>query len=152
MEKKFKNQILSVLSVVVVAVLGSVFVGLGMGWFNGLLKPDQWIPNFVIPIVWTLIYLIVSIYIAILSKSDRFDKNNIILFVVNGVLNVLWCLVFFTLHQTFLGLIVIVLNLVAGYVLYLRQDRKVVLARVLVIYPLWLSIATLLNTAIWILN
>ena len=39
-----------VLSVVLVALLGSIFVEMGMDWFDGLNKPTEWIPNIVIPI------------------------------------------------------------------------------------------------------
>lgn len=152
MENKLKYQIWAVVGVVITAVLGSVFVNLGMGWFNGLIKPSQWIPNFVIPIVWTIIYLLVAIYMVLLSKSSKFYKDNIVLFVANGILNVLWCFVFFTLHHTFLGIVVIVINAVLCYMLYFKQEKDNWLAKALLIYPIWLTIATLLNTAMWILN
>ncbi len=41
--------------VILVAVLGSVFVFLGMDRFSALVKPEQWISNIMIPIVWTVI-------------------------------------------------------------------------------------------------
>lgn len=129
-----------------------MFVNLGTNWFNSLIKPSQWIPNFVIPIVWTVIYLLACIYLVILIKNDKFDKKNIILFIVNGILNVLWCLIFFTLKQTFLGLIIIVINLVLGFILYNYQNKDNILAKLLLIYPLWLSVATCLNLCLWILN
>ena len=88
----------------------------------------------------------------LLSKSSKFYKDNIVLFVANGILNVLWCFVFFTLHHTFLGVVVIVINAVLGYMLYLKQEKDNWLAKALLIYPIWLTIATLLNTAMWILN
>ena len=129
-----------------------MFVNLGTNWFNSLIKPSQWIPNFVIPIVWTVIYLLACIYLVILIKNDKFDKKNTILFIVNGILNVLWCLIFFTLKQTFLGLIIIVINLVLGFILYNCQNKDNILAKLLLIYPLWLSVATCLNLCLWILN
>ena len=129
-----------------------MFVNLGMDWFNSLIKPTKWIPHFVIPIVWTVIYLLACIYLVILIKNDNLDKKNIILFIVNGILNVLWCLIFFTLKQTFLGLIIIVINLVLGFMLYNYQNKDNILAKLLLIYPLWLSIATCLNLCMWILN
>ena len=45
-----KNKIVPIVvyfaSIVVVAVLGSIFVNIGMAWFDSLRKPMQWIPNF----------------------------------------------------------------------------------------------------------
>ncbi|MBR6778681.1 MAG: tryptophan-rich sensory protein [Clostridia bacterium] len=150
---KITKIIWSSIFILLVAVLGSVFVNLGMDWFNSLQKPSQWIPNIVIPIVWTIIYTTFGIINFLWIKKSEIPKNVVVLMIVNGVLNVLWCLVFFTLKLTFIGNIVIILNLIAGIVLWLNIFKTEKLyAYILSIYPLWLSIATTLNLALWILN
>lgn len=150
MDKKINKQIIAVASVVVVAILGSIFVNIGMDWFGELTKPSQWIPNFVIPIVWTVIYLVASIYL--IKNIETLTKTQIWLFIVNGVLNVLWCLMFFTLKLLFLGEIIIIINLIFGYLLLNNLNPKNWLAKLFYIYPIWLSLATALNTCLWILN
>ena len=55
--KKNVKIIISILAVILVAGLGTLFVNLGSTWFNTLLKPSQWIPNIVIPVIWTIIYI-----------------------------------------------------------------------------------------------
>ena len=153
MKRKTLSIIFSILAVVVVAALGSVFVNLGMDWFNGLSKPTQWIPNFVIPIVWSLIYLIAAGELFFWIKNGEMKKKTAVLFIINGVLNVLWCLIFFTLRLTFLGNIVIVLNLIFAFLLVLDIfNYKKLYGYLLSIYPIWISIATTLNLALWILN
>lgn len=153
MKNKTLTIILSIGAVVLVAVMGSIFVNLGMDWFDSLIKPSEWVPNIVIPIVWTIIYTAFSIYLYFAIKNDRLDKEIIALLIVNGVLNVVWCFVFFTLNSLLWGLIAIVLNLIAGCVLLIRMHKKdMFFSYVLTIYPLWLSIATCLNLACWILN
>ena len=152
-----KNNVLRIISIVVpivlVAVLGSVFVNLGMDWFNVLTKPTQWIPNWVIPVVWTVIYIAFAVVLLLWSNKEEIPKSTKVLLIVNGILNVLWCLVFFTLKQTFLGNIVIILNLIAGIALWVNVFiKKKGYSYVLAIYPIWLSIATTLNLAMWILN
>lgn len=117
MSKKLKYQLLAVASVILVAGLGSLFVNLGMDWFNGLSKPSHWIPNILIPIVWTVVYLLTSYVLWRNIKEDEMDKRRTFLFVINGFLNVLWCLVFFALNLTLLGNIVIILNLIFGWLL-----------------------------------
>ena len=145
--------ILSFVFIVIVAGLGSLFVNLGMEWFNALEKPTQWIPNIVIPIVWTLIYIAFAVINFFWIKNSSIPKTTWILMIVNGVLNILWCLIFFTLKQTCLGNIVIILNLIAGILLWISIYRtKKLYAYILSIYPIWLSIATTLNLATWILN
>lgn len=150
MKKKINKQIIAVASVVFVAVLGSVFVNIGMEWFSNIMKPSQWIPNFVIPIVWTAIYLITSIYL--IKNIENLNKTQIWLFVINGILNILWCLIFFTLNKLLLGEIVIIINLIFGYLLLNKLNLKDWLSKLLFIYPIWLSLASALNTCLWILN
>ena len=145
--------IVTILSIVVVAVLGSIFVNLGMEWFNSLSRPSQWIPNVIIPIVWTIIYITFAIVLSIWISKSGLPKSVVILLIINGVFNVLWCLTFFTLRLTFIGNIVIVLNLILSYALILTIKKYVPLyALITSIYPIWISIATTLNLALWILN
>ena len=148
-----KKIIITILSILAVAVLGSIFVNLGMDWFNSLNKPSEWIPNIVIPIVWTCIYLIFAILLSVWISKSGLPKNIIWLLIVNGVLNVLWCLVFFTLQLTFIGNIVIILNLIMAYYLVFEIKKyNLVYFYFTAIYPIWVSLATTLNTALWILN
>lgn len=144
---------LAVVGVIIVAGLGSVFVNLGMDWFNGLIKPSQWIPNVLIPIVWTIVYILSAIILWILIKNNNMSIFLSILFVTNGVLNILWCLIFFTLHLTLLGNIVIIINLILGWRLIVELFKyRSIIYNLLIIYPVWLNIATSLNLCLWILN
>jgi len=145
--------IITILSIVVVAVLGSIFVNLGMEWFMTLEKPTQWVPNAVIPIVWTVIYITFAIVLSIWIGKGGLPKSVVILLIINGVLNVLWCLTFFTLNLTLIGNIVIILNLILAFALILNIKKYVpIYALITSIYPIWISIATTLNLATWILN
>ncbi len=139
--------------IIVVAVLGSIFVNLGMDWFDSLTKPSEWVPNFVIPIIWTVIYLLFAIVFIFLYKKEVVNTKIIVLGILNAVFNVLWCLVFFTLNQLLLGEIVIIINVVLGALLVAELTKTQLWYTFLLwVYPIWLSIATLLNTAVWILN
>lgn len=152
-----KNNVLRIVSVVapiiLVAVLGSVFVNLGMEWFDSLTKPSQWIPNWVIPVVWTVIYITFAVVLLLWTSKESLLKSTVVLLIANGILNILWCLVFFSLQLTFVGNIVIILNLIASIVLWVNIFlQKKNYAYALAIYPIWLSVATTLNLAMWILN
>lgn len=148
-----KNIIIICASVLGVAVLGTIFTQIGMGWFDGLVKPREWIPSWIIPIVWTVIY---GLFIYVLIKwqnKTAISKENIILLIINGVLNVLWCLVFFTLHQLFLGNVVIIINALFALRLYFEIAKEDAMNGMIIsLYPIWLCIATTLNIALWILN
>jgi len=152
-KRKIKSIIFAILGIITVAVLGSIFVNIGMDWFNSLDKPSQWIPNIVIPIMWTIIYIDFGVVLILWILKSHIPFDVTIWLIINGILNVLWCLVFFTLKLTFIGNIVIVLNLIAGIVLFLKiYKHEKIYAIVTSIYPIWLSLATTLNLALWILN
>lgn len=145
--------LLIILSIALIAGLGSVFVNLGMNWFNKLIKPSQWIPNFVIPIAWTIIYLSFIVILILILKNNTFNKITISLLIINGILNVLWCLIFFTLQQTLLGNIIIILNSFFATLLLinlLKYNKWYI--NILWIYPIWIFLATSFNLALWILN
>mgnify|MGYP002627217797 CR=1 FL=1 len=153
MRYSIKNIIITLTSILLVAVLGTVFVNLGMDWFNGLVKPNQWILNIIIPIVWTIIYLAFAVVLTLWQLKNTLNKKIVILLILNGLLNVLWCLIFFALHLTLLGNITIIINLIAGILLINEfKNANITYWPILIIYPIWLSIATALNTALWILN
>ncbi len=148
-----KNIVLTFGSVILVSVLGSIFVNLGMEWFDSLVKPSQWIPDYVIPIVWTVIYITAGIVLFLWANNEGIPNQIVVLFVINGVLNVLWCLVFFTLNQTFLGIVTILINFIFAVYLIMQIDKyRPIYSRALLIYPVWLLVATSLNLAVWILN
>ena len=154
MEKsKIINYVIIIASIVFIAVVGSILVNVGMDWFSLLDKPNQFIPSFVIPIVWSVIYVIFAIVLCVWSNKESFKKATILLLVLNGIFNILWCLLFFTLNQTFIGLISIVILLILSYLLVVNIfKQKPIYAYFTAIYPLWVSIATTLNLALWILN
>ena len=152
-KQKIINALFVILPITLVAVLGSVFVNIGMEWFNGLTQPTQWIPNIVIPIVWSVVYLAFAVVLIIWQNKTEIPLSTKILLIVNGVLNVLWCLTFFALKLTFVGNIIIILNLIVGIILWLNIFKQQKLfSYILSIYPVWLSVATTLNLAMWILN
>lgn len=148
-----KGCIISVAAVLVVAVLGSVFTHFGSDWFEALTKPSEWIPSFVIPIIWTVIYVSFAIVLCLWQNKKALTTKTIVLLSVNGVLNVLWCLSFFTLKSLFWGDIIIVINTVFAFLLVTEIYKANVAYGIwLSIYPIWLSIAATLNIAVWILN
>ena len=139
--------------IIIVAVLGSIFVNIGMDWFDLLEKPSQWVSNFIIPLVWSVIYIAFAIIIFLWLKNDNISKKINILLIINGALNIVWCLIYFSFNSLFIGNIFIILNLIASIILWIEIfNVKNLYGYILCIYPLWLCIATTLNLATWILN
>lgn len=153
-KEKIFNYIIAVSSIAVVALLGGIFTNKGMNWYDDLYKPSQWIPSIVIPIIWGAIYSLIAIFLICKIKKEELITSSLVwLLVLNGIVNVLWCYVFFTLNNLIGGQILIVLNIYLS-VLLIKEIHKTnqIWSAILYIYPLWLSIATSLNIATWILN
>lgn len=147
------NIIFTVVAILIVAGLGSLFVNIGLEWFDNLVKPSQWLPDFVIPIMWSVIYIAFAIILILWQKNENLPKNIFVLLIINGALNVLWCLIFFTLKQLLLGNIIILINsLFAIALIYEISKCKKIYSYVLSVYPIWCCLATTLNLAVWILN
>ncbi len=155
---KTKNQklisyILICAVILITAVLGSVFVNLGQEWFDVLNRPSQFPPDQLIPIIWTTIYVIFTIVLCIWVSKDDFSPLTLFLLIANAVFNILWCLLFFTLNSTIWGIVSIVILLILSWMLFINIFRyNKIYAYVTALYPLWVSLATCLNMAIWILN
>lgn len=148
-----KNIIITIVSIILVAGLGTLFTQLGMGWFDSLDKPTEWIPAFIIPIVWSIIYVLFAFVLINWQSNKPLTREMTVLLFINGVLNVLWCLVFFTFNQLFLGNVIIIINaLFAIRLIFEIAKENSVYGLILTLYPVWLCIATSLNTALWILN
>ena len=135
-----KNIIITVVSIVLVAVLGTVFTQIGMSWFDGLRKPTEWIPSFIIPIVWTIIYLSFAIILIIWQNKRPLTTENTIILFINGALNILWCLVFFTLRQLFLGNVIIIINALFALRLMFEICKENALYGLILSYNPWFCI------------
>lgn len=148
---KIKKYVPSLVFVLFVAVVGSIFTYSGMDWYDNINKPTEWLPVIIIPIMWTIIYSLFYIY----TIAREYYKNTKLtnLLIINGVLNLLWCLMYFVINTLLGGLIVIILNLIASILVIveiMKEDK--LYGYLLMVYPLWLSVATTLNLATWILN
>ena len=143
----------AILLVIIVALLGSIFTSKGLNWLDTLNKPTQWLKAYIIPIVWSIIYTLTSILLIYLINKNKLSNKISILFILNGILNILWCLIYFTFKNILLGQITIIINLALSILLLIEIFKiKNIWGYIMTIYPTWLGIATCLNLAIWILN
>ena len=124
-------------------------------WYATLEQPALTPPNWVFGPVWTLLYALMGVSLALVwrERESRTAKVGIGLFALQLALNFAWSLVFFGGQNPLGGLFVIVPLLVAialTIVAFTRVDRRAAL--LLVPYLLWVSFATYLNYSIWQLN
>lgn len=124
-------------------------------WFAALVKPGLYPPPLAFPIVWTALYVMMGVALAIVvtARSAPGRGVAIALFVAHLALNLAWSPVFFGLHRIALALGIIVamaVSLVAVIVLFWRV--RPVAAGLLLPYLAWVLFASLLNGQILQLN
>lgn len=138
--------------VVFVAYLGSRFTSQGTtsSWYQQI-KPSITPPNFVFPIAWTILFVLIalSIYFVWIKASDD-DKTRIIwIYGFNLVFNVLWSGLFFALKNPLFAFIVIIameISIVFMMILSWRIDKKAFW--MLLPYLVWVAFATVLNALV----
>ncbi len=133
--------------------LSAYFTDSTSDWYQELQKPSQFAPDAVFPIVWSLVYAIFVFAIAYLIYTRKMTPKLAVLTGLNLVLQILWCLAYFTLFSLLGSTIIIVFLLIVSIWLLVELDKVAELLSVLMsIYPLWIIFATLLNISTWILN
>jgi translocator protein len=149
--------LLSILVCEAVGVIGSLFtLGSISTWYASIQKPWFTPPNWVFGPVWITLFLLMGISLYLIwssSKRNSTRKAALIFFVVQLALNLLWTILFFGQQFYFLGFAEI-LVLWGAIALTIATSLRVskIAGYVLVPYISWVTIATLLNYYVWILN
>ena len=124
-------------------------------WYADLHKPSWNPPSWIFAPVWTTLYLMMSIAAWLVWKNSRLEDSRLALgfFALQLVLNALWSILFFGLHQPGWALVEIILlwgSIVITMVLFCRHSW--LSALLLLPYLLWVTFASALNFALWSLN
>lgn len=159
---KFKHGYVFIpLVVILVALIGGAFTSNGMDWLkNELFKPQYMPPNWVFGLAWNLIFLCVAIS-AIIAWGKMMGKTKLVkgaytviyLLVLNAVLNVGWCYMFFQAHLLLPSLIEMVVLQVTNILLMISLWKFSKVSSLLFLpYVLWLFVAFYLNYMFYQLN
>jgi len=132
--------------------VGSIFTTPAIpGWYATLQKPSFSPPNFLFAPVWTTLYILMGISLALILNKK--NKTAIIFFVVQLVLNSLWSILFFGLKSPKLAFVEIIFLWLAILITILKFFKISKLAGWLFVpYLLWVSFASVLNLTIVKLN
>ena len=117
-------------------------------WFTALVKPGIYPPPLAFPLVWTALYVLMGVALAIVVSARRAPGRGaaIGLFALHFLLNLVWSPVFFGMHRIALALGIIIamaVSLVAVIALFWRV--RPVAAALLAPYLAWVLFASLLN-------
>lgn len=146
-----------VLFIPIPLLLGSLIGNIGRPdkWYNNKLKkPDLNPPNYIFPIVWTILYLMIGIsYFLALSKTK--DIKNWILPILHLLLNFSYSPMFFYFRELLLSSILTTLILITGLMIIYQfsiLDKSLISTYLLIPYIIWLCFANYLSWSIYLIN
>ena len=150
MKKILKNNFIIVGLTFLVPGIISFIIKDSFNTYNYLNKPVLSPPSIIFPIVWFIIYVLMSISII---KVKDIDDDNLKLYYISLLLNALWNPIFFKFRLYFIALIdlIILLYTVIKMIRKYKEYNKIS-AYLLLPYLVWLVFAFYLNLSILVLN
>jgi tryptophan-rich sensory protein len=120
-----------------------------------LVKPSFNPPSWIFSPVWTTLYTLmgISLFLILKAENSRDKTQGVVFFCVQLVLNGLWSIVFFGLHQILLAFILIIfllLFIILSILKFYSVSKPA--AYILIPYLLWVSFASVLNLSLYQLN
>jgi tryptophan-rich sensory protein len=150
MKGVFKTSLLIVPAIVIVGTLVGYWSNSGFSndWYIPLQKPSFQPPAWMFGVVWTALYSLLGVALAIVLNAPPSRERRDALWLFGGqlALNFAWSPVFFGIHMIDVALLVIVAMLVMALTAarHLRRIRPLA-GWLMLPYLLWLCLATALN-------
>lgn len=144
--KKYINYLLVIIPLVL-GIIVSAFVDFNI--YGSLRLPELAPPSFIFPIAWTILYVLMGISLYL----NRDNKNNMITFFIQLLINYMWVFVFFGI-QSWLGgfVVIILLDIMILYCILEFYKHNKLSSYLMIPYMLWSVFATYLNFQIFLLN
>ncbi len=117
-------------------------------WFAMLDKPALYPPPVVFPIVWSILYVLMGIALALIvaARGARGRWLAVVAFAGQLAINLSWSPVFFAMHRMTLALsIIVALIVVLGVTIALAWRVRRMAAALLLPYLVWVCFASFLN-------
>jgi tryptophan-rich sensory protein len=140
------NYILAFSSVAITSIVGSLLIGdtTKSPWYN-CIKSSITPPNYIFPIVWTILYILIACALSISLNKNLNDIN--ILILLSLLFNISWSYLYFNKKVIVLSfiniLILIVFAIIIIMISYKTKEYKITLF--ISPYLLWICYASILN-------
>ncbi len=134
--------------------ISSFAVSKGLPFYEQLTKPPLSPPNWLFPVVWTALYILMGIGAArVWNKGAPARTAPLILFSLQLLFNALWTVWFFGVGaylSAFLWLILLIVLIILMIRSFLEVDPLA--GKIQIPYLCWCLFAAYLNFGIWLLN
>lgn len=137
-----------------VGFLSGILSMMGMDTFKQANTPPLTPPDFLFPIVWTILFILMGISSYIISSSDSLEKSTALaVYGLQLVVNFFWPLLFFGMGAylfSFIWIILLWLLIIVMIKLFWNISKPAALLQIP--YLLWVTFAAYLNFGVYILN
>lgn len=153
---KIKNKSLLTISILIPIAVGSLsalFSG-DMSLYSKINKPPLSPPEFLFPIVWLILYVLMGISSYIIYESDSMYKSDALkIYALQLLFNFFWSIFFFRYNLYFFSFIWIMI-MIALIIMMIYEFYKIspLAAYLQIPYLLWCIFAAYLNLMIYKLN
>lgn len=130
--------------VLLYASLSAYFVRIN-GWYEELILPSIALPPKGMAVGWSLAYIV---NIVIIARLIFYKENSKIILplVILGILNIVWCMVFFSFHSPLAGFVILIVAcalILAIFVMTIRRDTiSMILIEPLFAWYIYLTVVT----------
>lgn len=153
MKISWKKLILCLLLPLFVGGISAFLTKDNMDIFSFLNKPSLTPPEFVFPIVWTILYILMGIASYLVLTTDKTDDFSLFFYGLQLFFNFFWSILFFNLEAyllSFIWLILLWILIFITTILFYKISKPA--GYLMIPYLLWVSFAGYLNLAIYFLN
>lgn len=137
-----------------VGLLSGIISMMGMESFKQANTPPLTPPDFIFPIVWTILFILMGISSYIISTSDSPDKTTALdVYGLQLGVNFFWPLLFFNLSAylfSFIWIILLWILIIVMIKLFWNISKPAALLQIP--YLLWVTFAAYLNFGVYLLN
>lgn len=135
-------------------ILSGLITMMGMENFENASKPPLTPPNYLFPIVWTILFILMGISAYFIFRNDELEKTNaMIVYGVQLLVNFFWPIFFFNFSAylfSFIWIIILWLLIILMIKMFYPISKTAALLQIP--YLLWVTFAAYLNFGVYYLN
>lgn len=152
MNIQWKNLTTAIAIPLAVGGLSALLTQDGIRTFDQVVQPALTPPDWVFPIVWTILFVLMGIVSYLVATTDP-QPEALLLYAVQLVFNLLWSVWFFHFGWylfSFFWLIALWFLILATTIAFYRISKPA--GYLMLPYLLWVTFAGYLNLCVWLLN
>ncbi len=151
---KYKPYLFFIIGTLLVGFISGLLTSNSMDNFDTINKSNLTPPNYIFPIVWTILYTLMGISMAIVyQKSPKERKDTLLIYGLQLFFNFYWSIVFFNLQAylfAFIWLLLLLSLIIVMIVKFYKIDKTA--AYLQIPYLIWVTFAGYLSLMVYILN